>query len=178
MLASVQSSSDSIVRSTPTDLTLRLVKFAARSAPESTPSAEANTANASALSHEPKVRTIILIVVLCTMFLVVWSVLICRARRRRANSAKDLEKQYPYEYGTESAARRHQNFGAVARPESQVPIMHSSSSTSDFAASQYRESPPMFNPSPLYSQKQLSSSVILNHSSAELNPPPPAYTKP
>ncbi|KAG8936701.1 hypothetical protein FRC00_008134, partial [Tulasnella sp. 408] len=97
------------------------------------------------------------------MFVVVWSVLICRARRRKA-FAKALEKQNridQYHIDVERAGVQHQHPSRVATPESQVPFVRGSSTprTSDVAAPQYYEGSPMFTPSPLYSQQHANSYV-------------------
>ncbi|KAG8902751.1 hypothetical protein FRC01_009480, partial [Tulasnella sp. 417] len=179
MFNSVQSPSKATSRLTSPDLGLALFRFVARSTSDPNSPAEVNRANSA---HETKVRTGILIGVLCTMFVVVWSVLICRAKRRRA-FLKALEKQNridQYNPDVERAAGQHQQLDGVAWPQSRVPSVHSSSSAGrgDMAAPQYSERPPMFPPSPFYPQQQLDSYVIVNHSSPNLHPPPPAYTRP
>ncbi|KIO15697.1 hypothetical protein M407DRAFT_206397 [Tulasnella calospora MUT 4182] len=174
MLNSVQSSSEATSGSTSADLVWPLFQLAGRSSPDSSSPAEVNAANSS---QETKVRIGVLIGVLCAMFVVVWSVLICRARRQRA-IAKALEKQYRidrYNLDVERAAGQHQPVGRVPTPESQ---RSSFTGGSTVAATQHNESSRIFTPSPLYSRPQADSYVIVNYSSPNLNPPPPAYTRP
>lgn len=176
MFSSVQSSSKANFHLTSADLGSRLFRFAVRSTPDSSSPAEVHGHSA----HDTRVRTGILVGVLCTMFVVVWSVLICRARRRKAYAKAKEYRIDQYKIDVERGAVQHQHPSRVATPESQVPFVRGSSTprTSDVAAPQYYEGSPMFTPSPLYSQQHANSYLIVNHSSPNLNPPPPAYTRP